>query len=147
MNIKERIKNISEYFKQMQITTVDDGSQVIYVEVGFPKGWIVDEEIEKKFGISILNGNDPNEYFFCADIDLGEEVLFDAIEYNISKMKEAIERAKLLSEKTKELTGMFRDETITIEQLRTLRFAFDNEFSEQEPLISKKKENKEENKK
>ena len=147
MNIKERIKNISEYFKQMQITTVDDGSQVIYVEVGFPKGWIVDEEIEKKFGISILNGNDPNEYFFCADIDLGEEVLFDAIEYNISKMKEAIERAKLLSEKTKELTGMFRDETITIEQLRTLRFAFDNEFSEQEPLISKKKENKEENSK
>ena len=48
MDIKDRIKNISKYFKQMQITTVDDGSQVIYVVVSFPHGWIIDEDLEKK---------------------------------------------------------------------------------------------------
>lgn len=140
MNIKDRIQKISEYFKQMQVTSVN-GSQVIYVVVSFPRGWIIDEDIEKKFGISILNGNEPNEYFFCADIDLGEEVLFDAIDYNIGKMKDAIERAKLLQVKTKELSEMFQDESISIQQLRTLKFAFDDsEITEEIVLPTKKKE-------
>lgn len=143
MNIKERIKSISEYFKQMQITTVDDGSQVIYVEVAFPRGWIIGEEIEEKFGVQILEGNNKNEYFFCADIELGEDVLFDAIEYNIDKMKEAIERAKLLSEKTKEITNIFKDESITIDQLRSLKFVYESEKAEEKPLLTTKKENKE----
>ena len=81
----------------MQITTVDDGSQVIYVVVSFPHGWIIDEDLEKKFGITVSQGTNINEYYFCTDIESGEQVLFDAIEYNIDRMKEAIERAQLLS--------------------------------------------------
>lgn len=143
MKIKDRIQNISEYFRQMQVTSVN-GEQVIYVIVEFPRGWIIDDEIEKKFGISIIHGNNPNEYFFCADIDLGEEVLFDAIEYNISKMKDAIERAKLLQIKTRELSDMFQDESISIQQLRTLKFMFDdNDLTDEIVIPKKKEENKE----
>ena len=144
MKIKDRIQNISEYFKQMQVTTVS-GTQVVYVIVEFPRGWIIDDEIEEKFDISILKGNTPNEYFFCADIDVGEEVLFDAIDYNISKMKDAIERAKLLQIKTKELSDMFKDESISIQQLRTLKFVFDeSELTGEIVIPTKKEDNKEE---
>lgn len=144
MKIKDRIQNISEYFKQMQVTTVS-GTQVVYVIVEFPRGWIIDDEIEEKFDISILKGNTPNEYFFCADIDVGEEVLFDAIDYNISKMKDAIERAKLLQIKTKELSDMFKDESISIQQLRTLKFVFDDsELTGEIVIPTKKEDNKEE---
>lgn len=144
MKIKDRIQNISEYFRQMQVTSVN-GTQVVYVIVEFPRGWIIDDEIESKFGISILKGNGPNEYFFCADIDVGEEVLFDAIDYNISKMKDAIERAKLLQIKTKELSDMFQDESVSIQQLRTLKFVFDeSELAEEIVIPKKKEENKEE---
>ena len=51
MDIKDRIKKISQYFKGMQVTNTDDGTQVIYVIVSFPHGWIIDDELEKKFDI------------------------------------------------------------------------------------------------
>lgn len=146
MEIKDRIKNISQYFKGMQVTNTDDGTQVIYVIVSFPHGWIIDEELEKKFGITISQGTNMSEYYFCTDIDSGEQVLFDAIDYNIDKMKEAIERAQLLSKKTSELKEIFTDENVTIEQLRTLTFSYSAEKKEQ-PLMTKKKqkENEENN--
>lgn len=139
MEIKDRIKKISQYFKGMQITTTDDGSQVVYVVVSFPNGWIVDEELEEKFGITISQGTNMSEYYFCTDIDSGEQVLFDAIDYNIDKMKEAIERAQLLSKKTSELKDIFTDENVTIEQLRTLTFSYSTEKKDQ-PLVTKKKQ-------
>ena len=125
MDIKDRIKKISRYFRGMQITATDDGSQVIYVIVSFPHGWIIDEDLEKKFGVTISQGNNIDEYYFCTDIDTGEQVLFDAIDYNIERMKEAIERAQLLSKKTSELKALFEDENVTIEELRTLTFNYD----------------------
>lgn len=139
MDIKDRIKNISKYFRQMQITTVDDGSQVIYVVVSFPNGWIIDEDLEKKFGVTVSQGTNINEYYFCTDIESGEQVLFDAIDYNIDRMKEAIERAQLLSKKTAELKSLFEDENITIEELRTLKFEYKSK-SQEPPLIISKQE-------
>ena len=125
MTIKERIEKISQYFKEMQITTVN-GKQVIYVVVSFPRNWIIDESIEEKFGIVVSQGTNLTDYYFCTDIDSGEDVLFDAIDYNIEKMKEAIERAQLLSIKTKELKSLFEDESITIEELRSLTISVGN---------------------
>ena len=118
-------KRISEYFKEMQIVTLNDGKQVIYVVASFPNGWIIDKEIETKFDITIQYGDYQGEYYFCGEIENGEGVVFDAIEYNIERMKEAIERAQLLSEKTKELKRLVEDESITIEQLRTLKISYD----------------------
>lgn len=130
MNIKDRIKKLGKYFQGMQIVTTDDGSQVIYVIVRFPYNWIIDDDIEKKFGVTVAQGSSAEEYYFCTDIETGEQVLFDAIEYNIDKMKEAIERAQLLSRKTNELKSIFEDENVTIEELRTLKFVYDNKQSD-----------------
>ena len=144
MDIKDRIKKLGKYFHGMQIVTTDDGSQVIYVVVKFPYNWIIDDELEKKFGVTVAQGNSAEEYYFCTDIDSGEQILFDAIDYNIDKMKEAIERAQLLSRKTTELKALFENETVTIEELRTLKFTYDKIQDEITPITltkSQKKEN------
>lgn len=136
MGIKDRIAKISTYFKEMQIVTVDN-KQVIYVVASFPNGWVIDDEIESKFDVTVSEGEILGEYYFCAEMELGEEKVFDAIEYNIERMKEAIERAQLLAAKTKELRNMFEDENITLQQLRGLKIVLDNQV-EVIPLTKKK---------
>lgn len=143
MNIKDRIKKLGAYFQGMQIVTTDDGAQVIYVIVRFPYNWIIDDEIEKKFGVTVAQGNSADEYYFCTDIDTGEQVIFDAIEYNIDKMKEAIERAQLLSRKTSELKALFENENVTIEELRTLKFVYDKKENDIVPITTTKSQKKE----
>ena len=140
MELKDRIARIGEYFNNMEITTLD-GKQVIYVGVLFPKGWIIDDTITEKYGVSILKGEDDVIYFAC-NIEDGIESVFDAIEYNISKMKDAIERAKLLTEKTFELKAMFEDENNSVEDLRNLKFIFTQttvEKQNDEILVPQKK--------
>lgn len=141
MGIKERISKIGTYFKEMQIVTID-GKQVIYVVVSFPHGWVIDDEIEEKFDVTVSSGDILGEYYFCVEMEVGEEKVFDAIEYNIEKMKEAIERAQLLSEKTKELRLMFEDESITLTQLRNLKIVLD---SQPEVISFSKKKDKDKN--
>lgn len=142
MGITERIKKLGNYFKEMQIVTIDD-KQVIYVIVKFPYGWVIDEEIEEKYNVTVSNGEYNNEFYFCTEIDNGEEKVFDAIEYNIEKMKEAIERAQLLSEKTKELKLLFENESITLHQLRNLKIIYNDK---EEIIVPKKSKDKDENK-
>lgn len=124
MSIKERIEKIKEYFKEMQIVTID-GEQVIYVIVNFPYGWVIDEMLETKFDVSVQEGEYPTEFYFATSIDNGENKIFDAIEYNIEKMRDAIERAQLLKTKIAELKDIFQNENITLSELRTLNFTWD----------------------
>lgn len=123
MDIKERIDNIRQYFVEMKVMAGDDGSQFIYVSVRFPKNWIVNDELEKKFNVTVAEGDDGLLYF-CTDIANGMDCVFDAIEYNVEKMQEAIERAQLLAAKTKELRSLFEDESIDISDLRGLFFSY-----------------------
>lgn len=123
MSIKERIEKIKEYFKEMQIVTID-GEQVIYVIVNFPYGWVIDEMLETKFDVSVQEGEYPTEFYFATSIDNGENKIFDAIEYNIEKMKDAIERAQLLKTKIAELKDVFQNENITLDELRSLKFTW-----------------------
>lgn len=123
MNIKERIKNIKEYFKEMQIVTIED-EQIIYVVVKFPHGWVIDSDVEIKYNVTVEEGNAPNEYYFSTDIESGENVIFDAIEYNVEKMKDAIERAQLLKQKMIELKNIFENDEITLDELRHLKFSY-----------------------
>ena len=127
MTIKERIKKIHNYFKEMQIVTVD-GEQVIYVSVLFPHGWVIDEKIEEKFNVTVNEGTYPNEFYFATEIDNGEDKIFDAIEYTIEKMQDAIERAQLLKNKITELREIFQNENISIGKLRTLKFTWDEDI-------------------
>ena len=144
MGIKERIKRLETYFKEMQITSID-GKQVIYVVVTFPNGWVVDDEIVDKYDVTFQRGQYQNEYYFCTEIENGEDKVFDAIEYNIEKMKEAIERSKLLTEKTIELKKIFENENISLSQLKTLKITYDEILELVIPKNSEK-DNKEEKK-
>ena len=127
MTIKERIGKIKEYFKEMQIVTVD-GEQIIYVIVNFPYGWVIDESIETKFDVTVQEGEYTTEFYFATNIDNGEGKIFDAIEYNIEKMKDAIERAQLLKAKIAELKEIFQNDNISIGKLRTLKFTWDEDI-------------------
>jgi hypothetical protein len=112
------------------------------VVVSFPHGWVIDDDIEEKFDVTVSSGDILGEYYFCVEMEVGEEKVFDAIEYNIEKMKEAIERAQLLSDKTKELRRMFEDESITLTQLRNLKIVLD---SQPEVISFSKKKDKDKN--
>lgn len=141
MEISERIKKLGKYFNEMQIVE-ENGVNVIYVSVSFPTRWIIDEEFAQKKKVTILNGETPGQYFFAAELETGEGAIFDVIDDNIDKMKEAIERAQLLQQKTVELKNLFENEDIKIDKLRTIKFTF-----EDEPLIvPKNNKNKEEKK-
>lgn len=127
MTIKERIKKIQNYFKEMQIVTVD-GEQIIYISVLFPNGWVIDDKIEEKFNVTVNEGTHPNEFYFATEIDNGEDKIFDAIEYTIEKMQDAIERAQLLRNKITELREIFQNDNISIGKLRTLKFTWDEDI-------------------
>ena len=127
MTIKERIKKIKDYFKEMQIVTMDE-EQIIYVVVNFPHGWVIDEMIETKYDVTVNEGEYPTEFYFATNIDNGEERIFDAIEYNIERMKDAIERAQLLRTKIAELKDIFQNDNISIGKLRTLKFTWDEDI-------------------
>lgn len=134
MNIKDRIQKLGKYFQEMQITTVS-GQQIIYVVVSFPNNWIIDEDIEKKYHVNVEKAEDGS-YYFCADMEVGEEAIFDAIEYNIEKMQSAIERGNLLRTKIEELRKLFEDENISLETLRSLKFSYDSN-NDDELVITK----------
>ena len=121
MDLQEKINEIKDYFKEMQILTVD-GKQIMYVIVSFPNGWVIESDLDKRYNITILKNE--HDYVFCCDIADGTDSVFNAINHSINKMKDVIERANLLAEKTRELKGLFSDESIPVEQLKTLRFVY-----------------------
>lgn len=144
-NLNDRIKKIGQYFKEMQVTNVD-GQQIIYVVVQFPPKWFIDEGIPNKFGVSVAEGQEyEGQFFFCAEINVGFDKVFDAVEYNISKMKTAQERAKLLKEKVEELQNLFYDESISVEALKTLDFTYKGKKKAKAIMVPDAKETQEEN--
>ena len=141
MDVKDRIENVKQYFKGMQVENLE-GANIIYVIVQFPPRWIVDEDIKNKFGVSVVQGQDyPGQFYFCAEMEKGFDVVFDAIEYNIEKMLTAQERASLLKQKVQELQNLFMDETVSIESLRTLDFTYKtNKIKKKQQKIIEKEE-------
>ena len=141
MDVKDRIENVKQYFKGMQVENLNN-SNIIYVIVQFPPRWIVDEEIQNKFGVSVVQGQDyPGQFYFCVEMEKGFDVVFDAIEYNVKKMLTAQERASLLKQKVQELQNLFMDETVSIESLRTLDFTYKtNKIKKKQQKIIEKEE-------
>lgn len=122
-DMQYRIEKISDYFREMQVTQVD-GTNVIYVVVSFPPKWIIDDEVEEKYEVSVRDGREPGEYYFCAEISVGFDKVFDAIDHCIGINKDAMERAKIFQEKINELKEIFGNDTYTIAQLKSLDFVF-----------------------
>ncbi len=122
-DVQYRISKIKRYFKEMQVTTVED-TNVIYVVVSFPPRWIIDDEITKKYDVNVMDGKEEGEHYFCAEMGIGFDKVFDAIDHCIGVNKDAMERAQIFQEKIAELKEIFGDEAKTIDELRTLEFVF-----------------------
>ena len=130
MNIQERIKNISEYFVGMQMSTEDN---VVYVRTRFPDKWVISELLEDNFNVRGIQDKKNNTQFFFTNIENGFDVVFDAIDFTIQMNKSALERLELFKEKVEELKELFDSEEI--EKLRRLEFT----FKKQEKKSRKKK--------
>lgn len=122
-NIEQRILALGNYFRGMQVSIDDSNNKLVIVTVKFPENWIIADEISSKFGVTVMKG-EKTEYYFAIEISNGFGKIFDAIEYNIEKMKRAQERASLLKKKASELQSLFADESIPLEKLRTLNFDY-----------------------
>lgn len=117
MGIKERIEKLGSYFCSMNVAA-ENG--IIYVLVQFPKGWGCSEITEYNFNVKTVRAEEPNCFYFFADLETGFDKVFDAIEYNIVFNEEAQAKVSLLREKIEELKNIFENEDINT--LKTLMF-------------------------
>lgn len=119
MGIKERIEKLGSYFINMNVAA-DNG--IIYVLVDFPKGWGCSEVTEHNFNVKTVKDESGNFFYFFADLEIGFDKVFDAIEYNIKFNEEAQTKVTLLREKIEQLKCIFENEDINT--LKTLEFKF-----------------------
>ena len=133
-DVQSRIDKIKQYFKEMQVTKVE-GTNVIYVIVSFPQRWIIDDEVTGKYDVSVMDGKEQGEHYFCAEMSVGFDKVFDAIDHCVGINKDAMERAQIFQEKITALKEIFGDGTKTIDELRTLEFT----FPAQKKSVKKKK--------
>lgn len=121
-DIKDRIKNLGNYFNEMKVATGNGGEEYIYVTVTFPREWVLDGRTLEKFNVDCSQENGVT--YFWADLETEFSTVFDAIDYNIKVNKEAQEKVVLFNEKINELREIFSNEDYDIEKLKTLEFQF-----------------------
>lgn len=119
MNIKERIEKLGIYFNSMNVAAENN---IIYVRVQFPKGWGCSELTEYNFNVKVVTDEIPGYFYFFADMEVGFEKIFDAIDFNIQFNEEAQAKVALLREKIEELKNIFENEDISV--LKTLEFKY-----------------------
>ena len=119
MNIKERINKLGMYFSSMNVAAENN---IIYVRVQFPKGWGCSELTEHNFNVKTVKDEIPGYFYFFAELEIGFEKVFDAIDFNIRFNEEAQIKVNLLREKIEELKNIF--ETEEIDTLKTLEFKY-----------------------
>ena len=95
---------------------------IIYIRVQFPKGWGCSEVTEHNFSVKSVQDEIPGYFYFFADMEVGFDKVFDAIEYNIQFNEEAQAKVGLLKEKIEELKYIFENEDIDV--LKTLEFKY-----------------------
>lgn len=117
MGIKERIEKLGSFFISMNLSAENN---IIYVLVNFPKSWGCSEITEHNFNVKYVRDEMPGQFYFFANMEIGFDKIFDAIEYNIAFNQDAEAKVNLLREKINELKDIF--ETEDIETLKTLEF-------------------------
>lgn len=118
MELSERIKKLGSYFKNMNVVS-ENG--LIYVLIEFPSGWGCSELTEYNFNVNVAREG-VGLYYFFAEIGVGFDAIFDAIDYNISFNEEAQAKVNLLRSMIDKLKGIFEEEDI--ETLKTLEFKY-----------------------
>ena len=85
--------------------------------VNFPKSLGCSEITEHNFNVKHVRNEIPGQFYFFANMEIGFDKIFDAIEYNIAFNQDAEAKVNLLKEKINELKDIF--ETEDIETLKT----------------------------
>lgn len=143
MKLKERIENLGTYFASMNVAA-ENG--IIYVQVKFPQTWGCSEVTEHNFNVKAVRDEMPGYFYFFADMTVGFDAIFDAIEFNIRFNEEAQAKVSLLREKIEELKKIFENEDITV--LHTLEFKYKkkkpktNKNISNDTLVNTSEENK-----
>lgn len=119
MNIKERINKLGIYFDSMNLSS-ENG--IIYIRVKFPKGWGCSELTEYNYNTKCVQDDIPGYFYFFAEMEVGFDKIFDAIEFNIQFNEEAQAKVYLLREKIEDLKTIFENEDI--DTLKTLEFKY-----------------------
>ena len=119
MNINERINKLGVYFDSMNLSSKNN---IIYVRVAFPKGWGCSEVTEHNFNVKAVKDDVPGYFYFFANMEIGFDKVFDAIDYNIQFNEEAQIKVALLKDKIEELKFIFENEDINV--LKTLEFKY-----------------------
>jgi hypothetical protein len=117
MTIEERIEHLGAYFHSMNVAAENN---IIYVRVKFPKGWGFSELTSYNFNVTSVADEIPGYFYFFANIEIGFDKIFDAIEFNIKFNEDAQAKVSLLKEKIEELKNIFETEEISV--LKTLEF-------------------------
>ena len=89
--MKERIERLGKYFHSMKVAAENN---IIYIRVQFPKGWGCSEVTEHNFNVKAVKDEIPGFFYFFANMEIGFDKLFDAIEYNIKFNEEAQEKVE-----------------------------------------------------
>ena len=131
MNINDRVKEIQQYFKSLNM--VEDTTVVL---VKFPDKWKIfnKDELIEKYDVCTGAKENVDGIFFATETDNGVDCIFDAIEEVIHQNKTLEEKAALLEIKARELNDLFISEPI--EKLKTLEFT----FGTKKPLKKQKNE-------
>lgn len=119
MGLKERIERLGTYFASMNVAAENN---LIYVQVKFPQSWGCSELTEYNFNVKAVRDEMPGYFYFFADMTVGFDKIFDAIEFNINFNEEAQAKVTLLREKIEELKNIFEAEDIAV--LQTLEFKY-----------------------
>ena len=133
MDLKERIEKLGSYFTSMNVAA-ENG--IIYVQVKFPQSWGASEVTEYNFNVKAVRDEIPGYFYFFADMAVGFDKIFDAIEYNIRFNEEAQAKVSLLREKVEELKTIFESEDI--DTLKTLEFKIKRKKSKANKKVANK---------
>lgn len=117
MDINQRIINIGQYFLGMNVA---DG--FIFITVRFPENWVISNRLEEKFDVKAIRTENGDGYYFFAQMCVGFENVFLAIEDTIAFNEVAEIKQKLLLQKIAELQIIFEDEPLDV--LETIEFKY-----------------------
>lgn len=118
MALNERIQKLKPYLLVYNVS-IEDGVQ--YAVLKMPEKWSVpSNEIDKAYGVKVraIEGG----ICFLADIDAGQDTLFDSLDYVVNLNVKMQERVALLKQKVDELKEIFMKEDL--EKLKTIEFTF-----------------------
>lgn len=116
MDLQNRIKNISEYFKGL-----DYVENLLIIKVQYKDRWSIFNSKDESIKVT-PDDNVPNLFFYYGDNSLDYNLFFELIEQTIKHNLERENKVLLLKSKIEELKNIFIDEDI--ETLSTLKFTF-----------------------